>query len=73
LDYLQSRYSERLNQVVIGLTGLSALSVIVALIDYTFGGPLTSPQTPRVALLAGGTVLLGAGLRLIWVRSSRSS
>ncbi len=68
VDLLQSQLGERLNTIVLALTVLSGLSVVAAMIDYAFGGPLTAVDGGRSTLFVAAAGLLGAGLLALWRR-----
>ncbi|WP_147793983.1 hypothetical protein [Cellulomonas sp. Y8] len=68
LDLLQSQLSSRLNTIVTTLTVLSAFSVLAAMIDYFFGGPLSSLDAQRSILFALLGAAAGGGLWVLWRR-----
>lgn len=68
-DYLQSLYSDRLNRVMASLTVFGGLSVLTALIDYAFGGPLSHVQVTRVWVLLASAIFLGGVTRMLWVNA----
>ncbi len=66
MSHLQSLHSDRLNRVMGSLTIFGGLSVLTALIDYSFGGPLSQVQLTRIWILLAAVAILGGVVRLAW-------